>query len=145
MSGLKMYQRLADGRDEGLTGLRANSADAFTNWYHAGRGGGHPWEIYRGGNSTHIDLGVTERREGWSVFLNGSSTTRMAETVRIAVALVKAGLPVEIHDADKLVLRLLGVDNVGIIPEYAGSHRAAQDFNVLTQACLTASASAFAN
>lgn len=129
MSGLKMYQRLADGRDEDLTGLPANSADAFTNWYHAGRGGGHPWEIYRGGNTTHIDLGVTERHEGWSVFLGGSSTRRMAETVRIAVALVKARLPVEIHDADKLVLRLLGIDNVGIIPEYVGSHRAAQYFD----------------
>jgi hypothetical protein len=29
----------------------------------------------------------------------------------------QAGLPVENHDADELVLRLLGMDNVGI-PEY---------------------------
>jgi hypothetical protein len=129
MSGLKMYKRLADGRDEGLTGLPASSAEAFTDWYHAGRGGGHPWEIYRGGNATHIDLGVTERREGWSVFLGGSSTVRMAETVRIAVALVKAGLPVEVHDADNLVLRLLGIDNLGIIPEYTGSRDTAQYFD----------------
>jgi hypothetical protein len=86
MSGLKMYQRLADGRDEGLTELSANSIDAFKVWYHSHRSGGHPWEIYRGGNITHIDLGVIERREGWSVFLSGSSTTRMAETIRIALA-----------------------------------------------------------
>jgi hypothetical protein len=129
MSGLKMYQRLADGRDEGLTELSANSIDAFKSWYHSRRGGGHPWEIYRGGNTTHIDLGVIERHEGWSVFLNGSSTTRMAETIRIALALLKAGMPVEIHDAEKLMLRLLGMDNVGIIPEYLGNHRAAQYFD----------------
>jgi hypothetical protein len=129
MSGLKMYQRLADGRDEGLTELPANSAGAFNRWYHSGRGGGHPWEIYRGGNTTHIDLGVTERHRGWSVFLSGSSTTRMAETIRIALALVKSRLPVEIRDADELMLRLLGMDNVGIIPEYVRSHRAAQYFN----------------
>jgi hypothetical protein len=129
MPSLTMYERLADGRDEGLTDLPANSADAFRQWYRSQRGGGHPWEIYRGGNTTHIDLGVTERHEGWSVFLRGSSTTRMAETIRIAVALVQAGLPVEIHDAEKLVLRLLGMDNVGIIPEYLGNHRAAQYFD----------------
>ena len=63
----------------------------------------------------HIDLGVVERHEGWSVFLGGSSTARMAETIRIAVALTEANLPVEIHHPEELTLRLLGKDNVGII------------------------------
>jgi len=126
MAGLDMYQRLADGRHEGLTELPANSAEAFANWYRSRRGGGHPWEIYRGGNTTHIDLGVLEKRDGWSIFLGGSSTTRMAETIRIALALAKANLPVEIHGAEKLTLRLLGLDNVGIIPEYLSCHRASQ-------------------
>jgi hypothetical protein len=128
MSGLEMYKRLADGRDAGLTELPANSADAFTKWYGSARGGSHPWEVYRGGNTTHISLGITERRKGWSVFLGGSSTTRMAETIRIALALVKAGLSIEIYDAQHLMLRLLGMDNVGLIPEYTSNHRAAQDF-----------------
>ena len=39
---------------------------------------------------------------GWSVFLSGSSTYRMAETIRIALALEKEGLLVEIHDAEEL-------------------------------------------
>jgi hypothetical protein len=73
MSGLKMYLRFADGRDEGSTELPANSADAFTKWYHSGRRGGHPCEVYRGGNTTHINLGATQRHEGWSVFLGGLS------------------------------------------------------------------------
>ena len=72
MSGLKMYKRLADGRHEGLVELPLESADAFKQWYHSGRGGGHPWEVYRGGNTTHIDLGITEKADGWSVFLRGS-------------------------------------------------------------------------
>jgi len=128
-SGLDMYRRFADGRHEGLTELPVNSADAFANWYRSRQGGGHPWEIYRGGNTTHIDLGIIERHNGWSVFLGGSSTTRMAETIRIALALAKADLPVEIHDAQKLTLRLLGMDNVVIIPEYLPNHRAAQCFD----------------
>ena len=128
MSGLKMYQRFADGRHEGLTELPASSAEAFKDWYHSKRGGGHPWEIYRGGNTTHISLGVAERQEGWSVYLAGSSTTRMAETIRIALALQQAGLPVEVYGAEDFMLRLLGVDNLGLIPDYRMNHRAAQDF-----------------
>ena len=89
-----------------------------------GRGGGHPWEVYRGGNTTHIDLGVMQKAKGWSIFLGGPSTSRMAETIRIALALVKAGLPVEIHDAEELRSRLLGMDNLGIIPKFIMNHRA---------------------
>jgi hypothetical protein len=128
ISGLEMYKRLADGRHEGLVELPPESADAFKQWYHSSRGGGHPWEVYRGGNTTHIDLGVTEKADGWSVFLRGSSTSRMAETIRIALALVKEGLPVEIHDAEELRTRLLGMDNMGIIPKFMMNHRASQNF-----------------
>ena len=128
MSGLEMYKRLADGRHEGLVELPPESAEAFQQWYHSDRGGGHPWEVYRGGNTTHIDLGVTEKADGWSVFLRGSSTSRMAETIRIALALVKEGLPVEIHDAEELRARLLGMDNMGIIHKFIINHRASQNF-----------------
>lgn len=53
----------------------------------------------------------------------------MAETIRIALALTKANLSVEIDDAEKLMLRLLGMDNVGIIPEDLSGHRATQYFD----------------
>jgi len=128
MSGLEMYKRLADGRHEGLVELPLKSSEAFDQWYHSGRGGGHPWEVYRGGNTTHINLGVTQKAKGWSVFLQGSSTSRMAETVNIALALVKADLPVEIDDAEDLRSRLLGMDNIGIIPKFIMNHRASQNF-----------------
>ena len=135
MSDLEMYKRLADGRHEGLVELPPESADAFNQWYHSGRDGGHPWEVYRGGNTTHIDLGVTEKAGGWSVFLRGSSTSRMAETIRIALALEKEGLPVEIHDAEELRSRLLGMDNMGIIPKFIINHRASQNFEKGDRVC----------
>jgi hypothetical protein len=52
----------------------------------------------------------------------------MAETIRIALALVKEGLPVEIHDAEELRSRLLGLDNMGIIPKFIINHQASQNF-----------------
>jgi hypothetical protein len=73
-------------------------------------------------------LGVTEKAGGWSVFLRGSSTSRMAETIRIALALENEGLPIEIHDEEELRSRLLGLDNMGIIPKFVLNHRASQNF-----------------
>jgi len=52
----------------------------------------------------------------------------MAETVRIALELEKAGLPIEIHDAEELRTRLLGMDNMGIIPKFIINHRGSQKF-----------------
>ena len=34
----------------------------------------------------------------------------LAKTIRISLALIKAGLPVEIHDVEELRTRLLGMD-----------------------------------
>ncbi len=62
------------------------------------------------------------------MYLRGSSTSRMAETIRIALALEKAKLPVEIHDAEELRSRLLGMDNMGIIPNFMHNHWASQNF-----------------
>ncbi|MCP4630633.1 MAG: hypothetical protein GY850_45035 [bacterium] len=84
--------------------------------------------MYRGGNTTDIDMGVTEKADGWSVFLRGSSTSRMAQTIRIALVLAKEELPVEIHDAEELRTRLLGMENMGIIPKFILNHRASQNF-----------------
>jgi hypothetical protein len=50
------------------------------------------------------------------------------KSLRIALALVNEGLPVEIHDAEELRTRLLGMDNVGIIPKFIINHRASQYF-----------------
>jgi hypothetical protein len=55
LSAKEMYRTHADGRDEGLLNLDESSAEAFDAWYHdKTHYGGHPWEVCRGGNSTHI-------------------------------------------------------------------------------------------
>jgi hypothetical protein len=56
------YLSFADGRDAGLRDIDGDSPEAFNEWYHSGsRMGAHPWEICRGGNSTHISLYVLKR------------------------------------------------------------------------------------
>jgi hypothetical protein len=71
LSGREMYKRYADGRDEGLLEIDENSPQEFADWLdgkHPAKSiGGHPWEIKRGGNTTHIDLFVS-RPSSYQIF-----------------------------------------------------------------------------
>ena len=137
LSGREMYSRYADGRHEGLLDIDPASEQAFADWIdgkHPKRtGGGHPWEIKRGGNTTHIDLIVSRpssyRREGFKVELRGESIGRMVETMRMFLAIHEAKLPISIANPEGVRKRLLAQDNIGIIPSYASAHRANQHFS----------------
>jgi hypothetical protein len=136
LSGREMYSRYADGRHEGLLEIDPDSEQEFADWLdgkHPKRGaGGHPGEIKRGGNTTHIDLIVSRpsmyRSEGFKVELHGESIGRMAETIRMLLAIHAANLPISIANPAGVRKRLLAQDNIGIIPVYASLHRANQHF-----------------
>jgi len=137
LSGREMYGRYADGRHEGLLDIDPYSEEEFADWIdgaHPKRGGGgHPWEIKRGGNTTHIDLTVSRpspyRKEGFKVELRGESIGRMIETIRMFLAIHEAGIPISIADPEGVRKRLLAQDKIGIIPSYASPHRANQHFS----------------
>ena len=63
LSGREMYERYADGTDEGLLQIDGDSKEEFAAWIDGKHpkktSGSHPWEIKRGGNTTHIDLSVS--------------------------------------------------------------------------------------
>ena len=136
LTGREMYSRYADGRHEGLLEIDPDSEQEFADWLdgkHPKRGaGGHPWEIKRGGNTTHIDLIVSRpsmyRSDGFKVELQGESIGRMAETLQMFLAIHAANLPISIANPEGVRKRLLAQDNIGIIPSYASLHRANQHF-----------------
>jgi hypothetical protein len=136
LSGWEMYSRYADGRHEGLLDLDPDSEQEFADWIdgkHPKRGsGGHPWEIKRGGNTTHIDLTVSRpsfyRSKGFKIELRGESISRMVETMHMFLAIHKAKLPISISNPEGIRKRLLALDNIGIIPSYSSLHRASQHF-----------------
>ncbi|MBI4768724.1 MAG: hypothetical protein HY787_29740 [Deltaproteobacteria bacterium] len=136
LSGRKMYTRYADGRHEGLLDIDPASEQEFADWIdgtHPKRGGGgHPWEIKRGGNTTHVDLIVSRpslsRKEGFKVELQGESIGSMVETMCMFLAIHEAKLPISIANPEGVRKRLLGQDNIGIIPSYASRHRADRHF-----------------
>jgi len=113
------YLKMADGRDSGLRELEEDSPLAFLAWYHSSIWlGGHPWEICRGGNSTHISLYISDIQDKWKVRLAGSSIVRVEETVKMAIALYDNGVPFELLDAENILRIVTGNDYIGIVPEY---------------------------
>ena len=118
LTPLQKYLEMADGRDAGLRDVEGDSTGAFHDWYHdSGRMGAHPWEICRGGNSTHISLFVSEVDNKWGIWLAGSSIVRVEETVKMAVALHENNIPFNLRDADEIVRMVTGNDYIGIVPD----------------------------
>lgn len=118
LSPREKYMRLADGRDDGLLAIDSDSANALSNWFASRQRGGHPWEIARGGNRTHISLHLSKVAGGYQLHIAGSALTRGAETVRMALALWRENVPFVLVDADLHRRRVQGTDWIGIVPDY---------------------------
>ena len=150
MSPVDLYHHFADGRDEGLTGkghglhegsgIKFDDSKAWDEWYFdRSRGGGHPWEVCRGGNSTHVDLFVRHDEHGleydyqcdkisdevyekyktgagYYFTVGGLAWNRSVEAVNFFVAIRDAGMPITLSSGDAILRRFKGEDNVGIVP-----------------------------
>ena len=131
LSPKKKYLAMADGRHDGLLDIDGDSPKEFSKWYHH-QMGGHPWEICRGGNSTHISLYIHKSQNHWQLTLAGSSIGRVVEAVRIAVALYDNGIPFSLRDSDAILRMVNGEDYIGIVPKeilprYCHSHFPSED------------------
>ena len=118
LSPKEQYKKHADGRDDGLSEIDADSTEAFFKWLNdESKHGGHPYEVCRGGNSTHISLFPCCYDDGYVLRLEGSSIARSNETIKFYNALKKEGLPVFLGKGDLLEARLLEKEKIGIVPE----------------------------
>lgn len=117
-SAKEQYYLFADGRDDGLQEIDENSPQAFSEWYHDKQWKiGHPWEVCRGGNSTHVSLYILEDEKGYYFCVAGRSYSRSIEAIKFYLALHRAGYPVRISDAKALAARFTETDKIGIVPQ----------------------------
>lgn len=115
LTSKEQYYKNADGRDDGLRDIDPNSSEEFQDWYSNKRGGGHPWEVCRGGNDTHVSLYVVRDKKGY--FLSVAGRNRTIEAVKFYLAVKHAGYPVFMHDAKQLVKRFEQTEKIGVVPE----------------------------
>ena len=130
MTAKEAYLRYSDGRDNGLSTIDENSPEELVLWKKGDLqefNGNHPWEVIRGGNSTHVDFGIghffdydsenktstTDYRRTY-LFIGGYH--RQKEVVRMFNALHERGIKVYVCELEDLTERLLGEGKVGIVP-----------------------------
>ena len=119
----ELYYMFADGRDDGMSKVPLDDAAAFEEWLEQKGSyyefnGHHPWEIlpsYSTEDSGHLYIGKVS--DGYYFSLAGSSKARSREIIRCFLALRAAGLPVKLHEGDKMQARLEETDMIGIVPE----------------------------
>ena len=120
LTAKEAYYKYADGRDENLKDIDENSYEDFDRWFNdKNKFSGHPWEVCRGGNSTHISLYVGQDDYGYYLILDGKSFGRSIETIRFYNALKDNNAPVFLNDAEEILNRILEKDKIGVVPDYA--------------------------
>ena len=123
LSPKEKYEAYADSRHGGLLGIDPDSPAAFRKWYEGDKWAGtHPWEVCRGGNSTHVSFAVAKEGAGWQLHLDGYR--RAVEVARMAIALSERNVPFILHQQHEILTKLQGVDYLGIVPEHMTSHYA---------------------
>ena len=63
---------------------------------------------------------------GWSFIVDSAAYPMCAETVPFALALLDAGVPVEVDDASRVAAAVLGTDRIGVVPRYVTPSRREQ-------------------
>lgn len=137
---LELYKRFADGRHEGLLDIDPDSEEEFAAWIdntHPKRTtGGHPWEILRGGNTSNVQLRVSRPhgfdKKSFKIEVYPTGLSRLAEAIKIFLAIYKARKPITIPKPKTIREQLLLLDNIGIMPDYYSLHRANQTFQEST-------------
>ena len=132
----EQYYMHADGRDDGLSELDPDSPEAFESWLNDTRMRiGHPWEVCRGGNSTHISLYPHKDEKGYYLTLSGSSWSRSTEIIKFYLALSRAEILVFLYEGDIIASRMKGEEKIGIVPRGVIPKYRSMDFpdkNIIT-------------
>ena len=121
------YRAIAEGRDDGLTGVPLDDPDAMAEWM-SGKGpyhkfnGGHPWEVVSSfsiSHSLHFQAAQEWPRTGnggYYFIVSGDTFGRSAQAIAFYLAVKRAGYPVMLSNAKAMQARLLETDDIGIEP-----------------------------
>ncbi len=105
LTAKEQYYKMADGRDNGLSEIDGDSPSEFAEWLNDLHcHGGHPWEVCRGGNSTHVGLYVHHNENGYYLAVAGKSWSRSIEAIKFYNILRDSGTAVYLYEAKALLI-----------------------------------------
>lgn len=117
-----MFKRYGDERDGGMSLLDETSQDDFDKWFKLStqekweiENPSHMWEISCGHTHTMIHLYLFWDGGYW-FYLSGGTHCLTTEVVRMYNGMKDKGVPVLLGHAGQIVDKLLGNDDLGIIP-----------------------------
>ena len=118
----EMFKRHGDDRDGGMSLLDETSKDDFDKWFKLStqekwkiENPSHMWEISCGHTHTMIHLYLFWD-DGYWFYLSGGTHCLTTEVVRMYNAMKDKGVPVLLGHAGQIADKLLGNDDLGIIP-----------------------------
>jgi hypothetical protein len=115
----KKHRSKADGRHGGLLDLPPNDGDAFGRWYHSKEWlGCHPWEIVFSHPHGVLFSPLPDEAGGWRFHLSVDAPGLYLRTVKMAVALGNAKVPLALIGKEPIVAALRGTDDVEIGPGF---------------------------
>ncbi len=119
----EMFKRYGDERDGGMSLLDETSQDDFDKWFKLStqekwkiENPSHMWEISCGHTHTMIHLYLLWDDGGYWFYLSGGTHCLTTEVVRMYNAMKDNGVPVFLGHAGQIIDKLLGNDDLGIIP-----------------------------
>lgn len=119
----EMFKRYGDNRDGGMSLLDETSQDDFDKWFKLStqekweiENPSHMWEISCGHTHTMIHLYLFWDDGGYWFYLSGGTHCLTTEVVRMYNAMKDKGVPVLLRSAGQIIDKLLGNDDLGIIP-----------------------------
>ena len=119
----EMFERYGDSRDGGMSLLNENSEDDFDKWFNLSiqekweiENPSHMYEIVCGHSHTMIHLILSNDENGYWFSLSDGTHCQTMEVVRMYNAMKDKGVPATLWNEKEIADKLLGNDELGIIP-----------------------------
>ena len=115
---LAWLERYGDPRGRAPRGVDVDSPATFAALADDRCGDVRTWNVRPGPGFEWMALMPVREDGGWSFVVDSAAYPMCAETVPFALALLDAGVPVEVDDASRVAAAVLGTDLIGVVPRY---------------------------
>lgn len=118
-SNQDLWKRYSFAYSSELLDIDPNDPKTFEEWLHLSYHDSHPFRLSDGGSRNSITMFPEYKEDkGYYLWIEGSSWSRMIETLKFYNALRNEGVAVYIYESERMKERLLQEGYIGIIHQH---------------------------